>query len=250
MDAAPDASWLTATPIAHRGLHDGNVEVAENSLPAFELAVARGWAIELDVRLLGDGTPAVVHDGDLRRLTGDERPLRALGREDLRSVALPGDSGPVPTLDEVLDLVAGRVPLVVEMKPQPRGTLLATAVAAALAGYRGEAAALSFDPRLVGWFARREPGRLRGLNGGAGVPVAGGLLDSRVALRLARPHFLGFAVERLPAPLPARLREAGTPVLAYTIRTGAQQRVAETHADGMFVEVWGHCDPVRLPPPP
>jgi glycerophosphoryl diester phosphodiesterase len=242
-----DTSWLTAAPIAHRGLHDDNRQVAENSLLAFALAVERGWPIELDVRLLGDGTVAVVHDADLRRVAGVQRPLRALGAADLAEVALVGESGVIPTLPQVLDLVAGRVPLIVELKPQPRGSRLAAAVDAVLSGYRGEAAVLSFDPRLVAWFARRRPGRLRGLNAGAGVPLAGGLLDGDTSLRFARPHFVGFAVERLPAPLTVRIRARGRPVLAYTVRSGAQQRIAEAHADGMFVEVWRTDDPVDLP---
>jgi glycerophosphoryl diester phosphodiesterase len=237
------ADWLTGSPIAHRGLHDGNRRCAENSLPAFAAAVERGWPIELDVRLIGDGTVAVLHDADLRRVAGDARPLRALGADDLASIALPGGSGPVPTLRQVLDLVAGRVPLVVELKPQSRGARLAAAVAAVLDGYQGEAAVLSFDPRLVAWFARRAPDRPRGLNTGGSLPLAR-LLDRRAPLRVARPHFLGHGVQRLPSPLTRRVRAEGLPVIAFTVRTGAEQRLAEAHADGMFVETWRTDDPV------
>lgn len=248
MPDAPDRSWLTAHPIAHRGLHDGNRDIVENSLPAFALAVERGWPIELDVRLLADGSVAVFHDATLRRLLGEERPVRTLSRTDLPSLVLPGHGGTVPTLDETLELVAGRVPVVVECKPLRRGSArLAAAVAALLDDYTGEAAVLSFDPRLPGWFARHSPDRLRGLNMGAGIPLASRLLDGRRAGSYADPHFVGYPVERLPSPATERLRGGGVPVLAFTVRSGTQQRTARAHADGMFVEAWHREDPVQLP---
>ncbi len=207
--------------------------------------MARGWAIELDVRLLEDGTPVVFHDVSLSRLCGIDRPLRTVGRGELDGLRLPGSSGTIPTLDTVLAAVDGAVPLIVELKPQGRSsTALAAAVHASLARYAGPAAALSFDPRIVTWFARTDPTRPRGLNIGA-LPTA---LD-RIALARPRgmePHFAGAPVGSLPTPLTMRLRERGTPVLAYTVMTGGEQATAEAHADGMFVELWRRDDPVRF----
>jgi glycerophosphoryl diester phosphodiesterase len=240
-------TWLTAAPIAHRGVHDDNVDIAENSIPAFRAAIDRGWPIELDVRLLGDGTPVVFHDANLRRLCGIDRSLRTVVADDLRHLRLPGGCGPIPTLPEALAAVAGAVPVIVECKPHGRrGAVLSRVVHEALAGYHGTAAVLSFDPRIVSWFARREPRRPRGVNGGAlPIPLDRLFLAQPIPLR---PHFVGFRVERLPSPVTARLRQRGLPVLAFTVRTRTQQRIAEQHADGMFLEVWDRVDPVLVPP--
>lgn len=244
MSATPDGSWLTASPIAHRGLHDDNVDVAENSLPAFELAIERRWTIELDVRLLGDGTPVVFHDATLLRLCGIDRPLRRMARSDLDEVSLP-DGTRIPTLAAALQAVAGAVPVIVECKPQGRRSeALASAVHDTLASVAGPTAVLSFDPRIVSWFARREPGRLRGLNAGALPATVDRLVLGRG--RQGQPHFTGFPVAALPSALSTRLRGRGVPVLAYTVRTGAEQVIAEQHADGMFVELWNTVDPVRI----
>ena len=116
----PVPRWLTATPIAHRGLH-ALPDAPENSLAAFAAAVDAGYPIELDVRLLADGRVAVFHDHDLVRLTGVTGPLEARSAGDLRPLRLLGTDERIPLLPEVLDRVAGRIPLLVEIKPHPGG---------------------------------------------------------------------------------------------------------------------------------
>ena len=111
-----DLSWLTARPIAHRGLHDMNSSVWENTLPAFARAIERGYAIECDVHLSADGDAVVFHDNDLKRLTGDDGFVWQRTAAELAALRIGGTADHPPTLQEMLDLVAGRVPLVIELK--------------------------------------------------------------------------------------------------------------------------------------
>ena len=108
--------WLTRRPIAHRGLHDGNKTIAENSMAAFRAAMEAGFAIECDIHIAADGVPVVFHDGDLARMTGIETDVSSLGSAELGAIRLAGTQDGVPTLAALMELVAGRVPLVVEMK--------------------------------------------------------------------------------------------------------------------------------------
>ena len=151
-----DFSWLAARPIAHRGLHDAAKGIVENSLAAARAAIARNYAIECDVQLSADGEAVVFHDDTLDRLTDargrlDARPLAELARLTLR-----GSGETLPTFSRLLETVAGRAPLVVELKSRFDGDLaLARRVAELVAGYDGPLALESFDPDPIA-FLRAE----------------------------------------------------------------------------------------------
>ena len=135
---------------AHRGLHDGNTgPYPENSLAAFELACKEGYGIELDVQLSRDGVVMVFHDYTLVRMTGDERKLCELDREELGYLRLTGTEEKIPTFEEVLNLVGGRVPLLVELKGENFDTSLCEKVAEHLKAYKGEYCVESFNPLLI-----------------------------------------------------------------------------------------------------
>lgn len=234
--------WLTSRPIAHRGLHDGNVQVPENSLFAFEDAAARSLPVELDVHVTDGGQVVVFHDYTLERMTGSGQPTRTLTGHDLRRHRLAGTSAHIPTLAEALEVVGGRVPVIVEVKASARPAgAVCRRVAEVLDTYGGPRAVLSFDPRLVAWFARHRRHEFRGLNAGA---TGSGWWRQRANRRFvgrgwARPDFLGYNVELLPCLRVAHLRQLGYPLLAYTVRTDGQRDVAREHADGCFVELPG-----------
>ena len=151
---------------AHRGLHGPGIP--ENSLAAFRAALDAGAGIECDVRLTGDGQVIVFHDHDLRRMCAS-----ALAVESTRAEVLAGqklfDSGEhIPWLSELLELVEGKVPLLVELKCRSgNAARLAQAVAAELVDYAGPLVVMSFEARAMKWFARNQPWRRRGLGGGA-----------------------------------------------------------------------------------
>lgn len=235
----PVTSWVGAVPLAHRGLHaDG---VPENSLAAFEAAVAAGVGVELDVRLTSDGIPVVVHDRDLRRVTGHALQVARTSTGDLAGLPLLGASDQfVPTLAAVLDLVAGRVPVMVEVKNEgARAGALEAAVAGVLEGRGGPIVLASFNPQTIRWFARHAPAVPRCQTGGSAdaVPAA-----ARPALRwvLSRlpgaPTLLSWNVHRLDAPVVLAVREAGLPVTCWTVRDLDDLALARAGADNCIFE--------------
>ena len=149
-----DISWLTARPIAHRGFHDLNNKRWENTLSAFSAAIERGYAIECDVHLSADGVPIVIHDDDLRRLTGTEGFVWQRTAAEMAQLRIGGTGDHPPTLKEMLDLVDGRVPLVVEIKGVPgHDAGLVKAVGRLLKRYDGQVAIMSFDHWLIREFS-------------------------------------------------------------------------------------------------
>ena len=135
---------------AHRGLHDGNTgETPENSLAAFEKACAEGFGIELDVQLSRDGVVMVFHDSTLIRMTGVDKKLCELDATELKNLSLAGTDQTIPTFSEVLELVGGRVPLLIELKGESTDSSLCPKVAELLSEYTGDYCIESFNPLLI-----------------------------------------------------------------------------------------------------
>ena len=237
---APDparVAWLKGREYAHRGLHGAGR--AENSPGAFAAAVEAGMGIECDVQLTGDGRAMVFHDWELDRLTAESGAVAGRGAAELGRIALRGGDDRIPTLRQVLDLVAGRVPLLVEIKsrreirPEP----LCAAVRNELADYRGHAAVMSFDPRVSHWFRRHAPERVRGLVvTEENARDWRGALRRRLALWRAAPDFLAYDVRDLPSRFAAAQRTRGLPLLTWTVKSPALRQVAAAHADAPIAE--------------
>lgn len=228
-------TWLAGTRYAHRGLHDARRP--ENSLAAFEAAIAAGMGIECDVQLSADRVAVVFHDLTTDRLTGSTGWVRARSAAALGAMTLRGSDQTIPTLAQALALIAGRTPLLIEIKSQgrARNKTLCRAVAGALKDYDGPVAVMSFDPRVPGWFAlhaRRIP---RGLVA-SDDSGRGGALGRRLALWRAAAQFLAYDVRNLPSRFAARQRRRGLPVLTWTVRSAALADRAALHADAPIAE--------------
>ncbi len=230
--------WLCATPFAHRGLHEEGVP--ENSLAAFEAALRAGYGIELDVRLAADGVPVVFHDASLERLTGRAAPVSAFTSAELARFRLGDSDQRLPRLEEVLAMVRGEAPLLVEIKnPRHRAGALEAEVWALLEGYPGPVAALSFNPLTLAWFRRRAPALARGHNlsartshqRGRGAPAS-----ARLARLLARPHFISHEITSLSHRHAARIRGHGLTLIAWTVRGESEQAKALRYADNFMFE--------------
>ena len=162
MTNKPDMSKMLGYHYAHRGFHDNEAGVPENSLPAFEAAIEAGYAIELDVQLSSDGVPMVFHDTDLERMCGVKGNIWDYTCEQLQTMPLFGTDVTMPTLKEALDLIGGRVPVLVEYKMDKVDTAVCAAGQALLDNYDGEYMMQCFDPRALLWYKKNAPQVARG----------------------------------------------------------------------------------------
>jgi glycerophosphoryl diester phosphodiesterase len=227
--------WLTARPIAHRGLHDVARGRPENSLAAFDAAVRGGYAIECDLQLSADGVPVVFHDDRLERLTNASGSVRDLSAAELGRLPLLGSGEPIPTLAEMLALVDGRVPLVIELKHMTgRDDGFAAAVARRLKRYGGAAAIMSFDTGLIADAKVAAPDLPRGLT--AQGDWRAGPAQLAAILRLSL-DFVSYSIADLPTPAPLLARRLlGLPLISWTVRTPQERAKAERWTDQITFE--------------
>jgi glycerophosphoryl diester phosphodiesterase len=205
--AAARIGWLKGRDYAHRGLHGAGVP--ENSLSAFSAAITRGMGIECDVQQTSDGRAVVFHDWDLDRLTGERGPVAARTVESLAQVTLGGGTDRIPGLHDLLVLIRGQVPVLIEIKTrrERRVAALCLAVRRDLEGYGGPVAVMGFDPRVSAWFRRHAPRVVRGLVvTEEGARTASGGVRRRLALWQAKPDFLAYDVRDLPSAFAAARR--------------------------------------------
>lgn len=189
--------------LAHRGLHTKDKSVPENSLAAFRRAVEHGYGIELDLQFSKDEQIVVFHDDTLNRVCGIDGRVDAYTLEELRSFRLCGTEETIPLFSEVLELVDGKVPLLVEFKNGPKNDLLCEKTLPMLRAYKGDFCIESFSPFIVGWFRKNAPDILRGQLS-AGMKEFEGELDKGSAFLLsnlltnviARPHFIAYHVNK------------------------------------------------------
>lgn len=241
--------------IAHRGYHDLSRGVPENSRAAFEAAINAGYGIELDVQLSRDGRAMVFHDYGLERLTDKSGAVRQRDAEELGSIALKGSGEGIPTLAEVLELVAGRCALLIEIKDQDGAMMtnvgpLERAVADDLRGYAGPVAVMSFNPHAMAAFAKAAPDVPRGLTTCSYQPEDWPLLPkaSFEALRdfpsfeNLDASFISHRVDDLSRPRVAEVKAGGAHILCWTVRSLEQEVTAREVADNITFE--GYAAPL------
>jgi glycerophosphoryl diester phosphodiesterase len=240
-------SWLIARPIAHRGLHDQAQGIIENTPSAALAAIAGRYGIEADLQVSADGEAMVHHDDTLGRLTDGDGALRNMSAAALKGVAFRATSDRMMALGDLLDLVAGRVTLVLELKSRFAGDLrLAARTACVLAAYRGPVAVMSFDPALVAEMRRIAPGIVRGIAAGRRCPpLVWHLLSPAQRFELtfllhgwqSRPAFLAYRVDDLGAITPRTVRlMLRLPLLTWTVRRAQDRAMAARFADQMIFE--------------
>jgi len=235
--ASKRIAQLTARPFAHRGLH-GPTRL-ENSRVAFVEAIGEGHGIELDVQASRDGDAFVFHDYELDRLTKESGALAARGTAELKRIKLRNTYETVPILPEVLQLIAGRVPLLIEVKaPGRKVGALCVSVLRALDGYRGPVGVMSFNPQVGRWFSIHGPRVTRGLVvTEQGKRRIRGRLTRRLALWRAKPDFLAYDIRDLPSAMSVAARGRGMPVFTWTCRGDEDRARAAEHADQIIYEI-------------
>lgn len=254
MPSLPDR-FLT-TPIAHRGLHGPGAP--ENSLAAARAAIEAGYGIECDIQPAGDGTPMVFHDYQLSRLTAQEGLIAETAPDDLAHLRLVGSDESIPTLAHFLELVAGRVPLLIEIKDQdgscgPAIGNLHGRVAEALRDYGGPVAVMSFNPHVVTAFHQVAPHIPVGLTTCAfgaddWAHVPPGRREGLAIIDDFDPSgasFISHDKADLDNPRVDALRAQGVSILCWTIRSEAEERAARRIADNVTFEGYRAWMPQR-----
>ncbi len=245
----PLPAGFLRVPLAHRAYHDRAAGRPENSRAAVRAALAAGYGIELDVQSSADGRAMVFHDDRLRRLTGQRGAIRSRSAAELQALPLLGGAEGIPALADILALVAGRVPLLIEIKDQdgrmgPDVGPLERAVAGDLAGYRGDVALMSFNPHSVAALAELAPDRPRGLTTAAFDAASWPRLPgaTRRHLRMIPDFeatgavFISHQATDLDRPRVAELRAQGAAVLCWTVRSPQAEAEARKHADNITFE--------------
>jgi glycerophosphoryl diester phosphodiesterase len=222
--------WLTARPIAHRGLHSAVAGVIENTASAFSAAIAGNYGIETDLQISADGEAMVHHDDALGRLTDGSGRLADMSAAAIKAIRFKASPDRILSLSELCELVAGRATLVLELKSRFDGDLrLARCAADVLANYAGPVAVMSFDPALIEAVRIIAPGLTRGIVAERMPPWA--------SLLGARPQFVAYGFKGLPAVAPLVARWIfGLPLLTWTVRTEVDRRRAERWADQVIFE--------------
>ena len=234
-------TWLCTTPIAHRGLH--NEEIPENSLASYQNAIDHGYAIELDVRIIDDGTVIVFHDDKLARMTGEDRYASTLTIADLENIRLKKTEQKIPTFKEVLDFVDGRVPLLVEIKNEGKPGALENKTIELLRAYKGEYAVQSFNPFVLEYFRHHAPEMKRGILSALfrkhQLPsfIKRYVLSKMLLNNVAKPDFITYRHECLPNKYVTKyVKKYNVPVIAWTTENQAETDKVKPNCDNFIFE--------------
>ncbi len=232
------SSWLVEEPIAHRGLHDKSHP--ENSLSAFEKAINAGYPIELDVQMIADGTVVVFHDESLSRLTDNDGYIRFLNKSDLDLLTLSGSKEKIPTLEEALAFIAGRVPILIEIKNQGKVGEFEKKVIQILSKYNGQFAVMSFNPFVLQYFYKHAPSIPRG-------QLAGFLSNQKMTFfkryamkkmvgnkKISHPDFIAYEAKHLPNRFVKKFKQL--PLLAWTVKSQSEYLKVVKYCDNVIFE--------------
>ncbi len=240
-------SWLTARPIAHRGLHDRSAGIVENSIAAARAAIERGFAIECDVQDTADGEVVVFHDHTLERLTGASGAVKATSLARMTALTLTDSRETVPTLQAFLAAIGGKAPLVLEIKSRFDGDpTLTRRTLGILEDYSGPVCVKSFDPDVVALVRDLAPQRSRGIVAQSHFDHSGldGLSETKrremanlLHFPRTQPDFVSWRVADLPCAAPFLCRHLRSmPVMTWTVRDAQTGLTAREHADQIVFE--------------
>lgn len=232
------SSWLVEQPIAHKGLHDKSHP--ENSLSAFERAISLGYPIELDIQMIADGTIVVFHDESLSRLTDNDGYIRFLNKSDLDLLTLSGSKEKIPTFEEALAFIGGRVPVLIEIKNQGKVGELEKKVIEILSKYKGQFAVQSFNPFVLEYFYKHAPAIPRG-------QLAGFLTTTKLSFfkrfamkrmvankKISHPDFIAYEAKHLPCRFVKKYKHL--PLIAWTVKSQSEYLKVVKYCDNVIFE--------------
>lgn len=243
--ALRDLDWLTARPIAHRGLHDAKKRVIENTRSAFAAAIDAHYAIECDLQISRDGEAVVFHDETLNRLMEGKGLVCDHTMAELSAMRFKLGADPIQSLSELLTQIGGRVPLVIELKSIWDGNeALARRAAETIKGYDGAFAFMSFDPSVIEKLRILAPDAVRGIVADRVTHPDYDILPVKERFQLrefvhiedTQPDFISYHWRDLPYPPVTQFRQTGRPVICWTIRSAEEAAAARYYADQITFE--------------
>ncbi len=232
-------TWIATTPIAHRGLFTD--KIPENSLAAFKNAIKNKLPIELDVACLADGTPVVFRDEKLARMTGKDGFISNCEYKDIQKLTLAGTKEKIPTLREALDVIDGKVPVLIEIKNYGKVGIVEKAVWKELQGYKGDYAIESFNPYTLEWFKNNAPRVKRGqvacffkdkeITGVRKFALKRMLLNKKIS----EPNFIVYCSDDMPNKYTKKYF-GKMPVLVYTIKNAEEEARLKDYCNNIIFD--------------
>ena len=232
-------SWIVKQPIAHRGLFTD--KIPENSLAAFKNAVKNKYPIEFDVTCLADGTPVIFHDEKLARMTGKDGYISSCTYADIQKLTLAGTKEKIPTFKEALEVIDGKVPILIEIKNYGNAGSVEKAVWKILQDYRGEYVIQSFNPYSLEWFKQNAPkvkrGQLASFFEDNKVTGIKKFMLKRMMLnkKVSEPHFINYDATNMPNKYLKKYYGV-IPILAYVIRSEEEESRIKGFADNIIFD--------------
>ncbi len=237
-----DLTWIKERLIAHRGLHTIDKSVPENTLLAFDKAIEKGYGIEMDINVMGDGTVIVFHDIPLKRLTGIEGKVSELTFDEVKDLRIHNTGEKISTLKTVLDFVDGRVPLLIELKPLGNNNLLCENFMKVIKDYKGVYAIHSFSPFIVNWFRKNYPEVIRGQvteffrDDPKMKRITKYLMRTMFFNRITKPDFVNYGIKDLPNKYCDKAHKKGMCIISYASRTQEEFDMVKRHYDNSVFE--------------
>ena len=233
-------NFLLERPIAHRGLHDIEKGIPENSLEAFKKAIKNNYIIELDVHLLKDGKVVVFHDDNLKRMTGIDALIKDKTYDEIKTFFLQNTKHGIPTFKEVLKLVNGRVPLLIELKYDTKLGLLEDEVIKILKDYNGKYAIQSFNPLSINYYKKKCPNILRGqlssnFKNKKMFFIKKYILRKMFFNIITKPDFISYDINALPSAIVKKYKK-NMPVLGWTVKSNNDYKLATNYCDNIIFE--------------
>lgn len=234
-----DLTFLNDIKIAHRGLHDGNKNIPENTCLSVQQAINKGYPVEVDVHLTKDNKIIVMHDDNLIRMVGVDKKIRELTYAELSEYTIKNSKEKIPLLTEVLDIVNGKEFILIEIKTYNDVGPLEKEIIKILDNYAGKFAVQSFNPVSVMWFKKNRPEYIRGLlscgfeEGGFIKRV---ILRRLWLLRLTNPHFVSYEITDLTKKKAEKVRNKNIKLLSWTIDSETKHQKALELCDGEIFE--------------
>ena len=237
---ARNTSFLIGRLIAHRGLHNIEKGIAENSIPAFEKSIENNYIIELDVHILKDRNVVVFHDDNLKRMTGIDKEIKNMTYEDVKELRLQNTYQTIPLLTEVLNLINGKVPVIIELKCDVKRGILEKEVINILRKYKGEYAIKSFDPLRIFYFRNHFTEGIRGilisdLKNKKCSKFKKTLLKSMIFNIICKPDFISCDIRLLPNKKIDRIRRKMI-ILSWTIKNKYDLEKSKKYSDNSICE--------------